>query len=64
MAVHVYVGDLHDPLYYFKDDTIETCSIVLSSSMSGDELAIDQLLPTVYSEVVLRVPFVPSGSTG
>lgn len=64
MAVHVYVGDLHDPLYYFKDDTIETCSIVLSSSMSGDELAIDQLLLTVYSEVVLRVPFVPSGSTG
>ena len=64
MAVHVYVGDLHDPLYYFKDDTIETCSIVLSSSMSGDELAIDQLLPTVYSEVVLRVPFVPSGSSG
>ena len=64
MAVHVYVGDLHDPLYYFKDDTIETCSIILSSSMSGDELAIDQLLPTVHSEVILRVPFVPSGSSG
>lgn len=60
-------ADRAAPLYSFSTENpkeVKRLSCVLSSSLSGDELAIDQLLPTVYSEVVLRVPFVPSGSSG
>ena len=65
MADKILIGpDLSAPLFSFTDADIRTCSCVLSSALSGDELAIDQLLPTVYSEVILRVPFVPSGSSG
>ena len=58
-------ADRSAPLYSFSTENpkeVKRLSCVLSSALSGDELAIDQLLPTVYSEVVLRVPFVPSGS--
>ena len=60
-------ADRSAPLYSFSTTNpkeVKRLSCVLSSALSGDELAIDQLLPTVYSEVVLRVPFVPSGSSG
>ena len=60
-------ADRSAPLYSFSTENpkeVKRLSCVLSSALSGDELAIDQLLPTVYSEVVLRVPFVPSGSSG
>lgn len=60
-------ADRSAPLYSFSTENpkeVKRLSCVLSSALSGDELAIDQLLPTVYSEVILRVPFVPSGSSG
>lgn len=60
-------ADRAAPLYSFSTENpkeVNRLSCVLSSALSGDELAIDQLLPTVYSEVVLRVAFVPSGSSG
>ena len=60
-------ADRSAPLYSFATENpkeVKRLSCVLSSALSGDELAIDQLLPTVYSEVILRVPFVPSGSSG
>lgn len=62
----IYIGpNINNPMFSFEADVdIKKLSCVLSSALSGDELAIDQLLPTVYSEVVLRVPFVPSGSSG
>ena len=65
MTNKILIGaDQTAPLYTFTDATIRTVSCVLSSAMSGDELAIDQLLPTVYSEAYIRVRFVPSGSSG
>ena len=67
-ADKILIGaDRSAPLYSFSTENpkeVKRLSCVLSSALSGDELAIDQLLPTVYSEVVLRVPFVPSGSSG
>lgn len=65
MANKILIGaDQTAPLYTFTNATIQTVSCVLSSALSGDELAIDQLLPTVYSEAYIRVRFVPSGSSG
>ena len=67
-ADKILIGaDRSAPLYSFssaKPKEVKAISCVLSSALSGDELTIDQLLPTVYSEVILRVPFVPSGSSG
>ena len=67
-ANKILIGaDRSAPLYSFATENpkeVKRLSCVLSSALSGDELAIDQLLPTVYSEVILRVPFVPSGSSG
>lgn len=60
-------ADRSAPLYSFSTRNpkeVKRLSCVLSSALSGDELAIDQLLPTVYSEVILRAAFVPSGSSG
>ena len=60
-------ADRSAPLYSFSTRNpkeVKRLSFVLSSALSGDELAIDQLLPTVYSEVILRAAFVPSGSSG
>lgn len=68
MSDKILIGaDRSAPLYSFSTEhpkEVKNLSCVLSSALSGDELAIDQLLPTVYSEVVLRAPFVPSGSSG
>ena len=68
VADKIMIGaDRSAPLYSFSTENpkeVKRLSCVLSSALSGDELAIDQLLPTVYSEVILRVPFVPSGSSG
>lgn len=65
MANKIMIGaDQTAPLYTFTDATIQTVSCVLSSALSGDELAIDQLLPTVYSKAYIRIRFVPSGSSG
>lgn len=65
MENKIIVGnDKDNPMYTFDNATVETVSCVLSSAMSGDELAIDQLTAGVYSTVYIRVRFVPSGSTG
>lgn len=65
MSNKILIGADHKaPLYTFTDATIQTVSCVLSSAMSGDELAIDQLLPTVYSKAYIRIRFVPSDSSG
>lgn len=65
MANKILIGaDQTAPLYTFTDATIQIVSCVLSSALSGDELAIDQLLPTVYSKAYIRILFVPSGSSG
>ena len=67
-ADKILIGaDRSAPLYSFSTGNpkeVKRLSCVLSSALSGDELAIDQLLPTVYSEVILRAAFVPSGSSG
>ena len=67
-ANKILIGaDRSAPLYSFATENpkeVKRLSCVLSSALSGDELAIDQLLPTVYSEVILRAAFVPSGSSG
>ena len=67
-ADKILIGaDRSAPLYSFSTENpkeVKKLSCVLSSALSGDELAIDQLLPTVYSEVILRAAFVPSGSSG
>ena len=43
MAFRIYIGDINNPTYYFEGTGIESCNFVLATSMSGDELAIDQL---------------------
>lgn len=64
MAIRIYIGDRDNPMYTFTDATISEASCVLSSALSGDELAIDQFMPVVSSTAYIRVNFVPSGSTG
>ena len=68
MADKIIVGSLTDPLYEFEASFIDhekkPLQLVLSNALSGDELAIDQMLPRVYSDAYIRVRFVPSGSTG
>ena len=54
------------PLYTFQQDAaeIKSCACVLSSSLVGDELAIDQFMPVVYHAGYIRQKLVPVGSSG
>lgn len=64
MAGKIYIGSISNPLFLFENENVEKCEVVLSSSLSGDELAIDQLMPTVYSAAYIRVRFIPKNSAG
>ena len=55
-------ADVNNPLYTFDNATIEECVCVLSSALVGDQIAVDQLMPVVYSASYVQVNFVPSGS--
>lgn len=67
MADKIIIGSLTAPLYEFESGDIDhekkPLQLVLSHALSGDELAIDQLLPRVFSDAYIRVGFVPSGSS-
>jgi len=60
----IYIGSVENPIFFFDGLHIESCSIVLTSSMSGEELAIDQLMPVVYEAGYIQVNFIPQGSDG
>ena len=65
MANKILIGsDIGSPIFEFTDARIESCSAVLSSAMSGEELAIDQFMPVVYDAAYISVSFVPKNSTG
>ena len=59
MADKIVVGSLAAPLYTFEGAKIDhqhrPLQLVLSAALSGDELAIDQLLPRVFSDAYIRV---------
>lgn len=63
MAGKILVGSsVENPLYTFDNSTITSCQVVLSSSLSGDELAVDQFMPVVYSGgIATQVLFSPAG---
>ena len=63
MANKILIGsNISSPIYEFTNANIKTCSVVLSSSLSGDELSIDQFMPVVYSGgIATHVPFAPQG---
>ena len=62
----VLIGaDRSAPLYEFDDATIKSAPVcVLTSSLTMDELAVDEFSPVVYHEAYMRVRFKPSGSAG
>lgn len=64
MAERIVVGSPSAPLFTFTNADLIDCKCVLTSSLSGDELAIDQFMPVVYSASYIRVGFVPVDSTG
>lgn len=65
MAERILIGaDPANPIYVFENPEITRCTTVLSSSLSGEELAIDQFMPVVYSAAYVRVSFRPQGSSG
>lgn len=65
MAEKILIGtNLSKPLYIFENPEISSCTTVLSSSLSGDQLAIDQFMPVVYSAAYIQVGFRPAGSDG
>ena len=65
MAEKIVIGfDPSNPLFVFENPTIQSCSCVLNSSLSGEELAIDQFMPVVYSVDYISVGFQPKESTG
>lgn len=65
MANKVVIGsDLQNPLFSFDGASVRKVSAVLSSALSGDELAIDQLNTSLYSTVYIRVSFIPAESDG
>ena len=57
-------ADVNNPLYTFDNATIEECVCVMSSSLVGDRIAVDQLMPVVYSAGYVRVKLVPKDCTG
>lgn len=64
MAPRIYIGSLDSPMYYFEDTEVESCPFVLTSSLSGEELAIDQFMPVVYDSAYINVNFIPTNSSG
>lgn len=65
MAERILIGaDPDNPIYVFENPEITRCTTVLSSSLSGEELAIDQFMPVVYSAAYIRVSFRPQNSSG
>ena len=64
MAPRIYIGDRDNPMYYFEDTEVESCPFVLTSSLSGEELAIDQFMPVVYEYSYIPVVFRPKNSVG
>ena len=56
-------ADVNKPLYTFDNATIKECVCVLSSALVGDQIAVDQFMPVVYSASYVQVNFVPAGST-
>lgn len=65
MANKILIGsDIGSPIFESTNASIESCSVVLSSAMSGEELAIDQFMPVVYDAAYISVSFVPKNSTG
>ncbi len=65
MAEKIVIGySRKNPLIVFENPAIKACECVLSSSMTGDELAIDEFRPVVYSGVYITGQFAPKGSTG
>lgn len=60
-------ADKDAPIFSFSGPGIDhehkNISIVLSSALVGDELAIDQLLPLVVTTASIRVSFAPSGAS-
>lgn len=65
MAERILIGaDPSAPLYVFENATIKECACILSSAMVGDELAIDQFMPVLYSAAYVQVAFVPQNSAG
>ena len=60
----IVIGSKIDsPIYEFNSSETENCSVILSSALVGDELAIDQLLPRVITTASIRVRFAPSGAS-
>ena len=57
-------SDIGSPIFEFTNASIESCSAVLSSAMSGEELAIDQFMPVVYDAAYISVNFIPKNSAG
>lgn len=64
MASRIYIGDRDNPMYYFEDTEVESCPFVLTSSLSGEELAIDQFMPVVYEYSYIPIVFRPKNSIG
>lgn len=65
MAERIVIGpDYNNPLFVFENANIKECQCVLSSSLSGDQLAVDEFRPVIYSAAYIRVKFVPSRSAG
>lgn len=70
MADRILIGaNPAAPLFRFETTATGTaaivdCTCVLGCSLVGDELAIDQFLPVLYSASYVRIPFVPAGSSG
>lgn len=63
MADKILIGpDLSAPLFTFTDAEIHICDCILSSALVMDELAVDELRPTVYSAAYIHVCFAPDGS--
>ncbi|MBR4855127.1 MAG: hypothetical protein IKU94_00685 [Bacteroidaceae bacterium] len=62
----VLIGaDRNAPLYEFNDVTMKPSPVcVLSSSLTMDQLSVDEFSPVVYHEAYIRVKFAPSGSSG
>lgn len=65
MANKILIGsDIGSPIFEFTNARIENCSVILSSALSGDELAIDQFMPVVYDAAYIPLTFAPKNSSG
>lgn len=60
----ILIGNPESPLFSFNSAAMEKCQCVLTSSMSGDQLSIDQFMPVVYDAAYISVNFIPKNSTG